>query len=57
MFDNKKLRYAIIVIGNTKIAGECSYWELATPGYIKLIVNGKEFLTSTQNVILCEERP
>ena len=55
MFNNSKLDWAKIIIGETIIEGECSYWALRDGGtYIKLIVNGKEYLTSTCNVLLTE---
>ena len=55
MFNNAKLDWAKIYIGKTIIEGECTHWEMGPNGaYIKLIVNGKEYLTATTNVLLME---
>ena len=55
MFNNAKLNWAKIIIGKTIIEGECTHWEMGTGGtYIKLIVNDKEYLTATCNVLLTE---
>ena len=55
MFENKKLDYAIITIGNKVIEGTCTWWSAVPNGYIKLIVDGKEYLTSYANVLLMEK--
>ena len=58
MFENEKINYAIIVLGNQKIEGECTYWNIMTSGtgtYAKLIVKGKEFIVGINNVILTEK--
>lgn len=55
MFKNSKLDWAKIIIGKTTIEGKCTYWEMGTGGaYIKLIVDDKEYLTATCNVLLTE---
>lgn len=54
----KKINYVIIVLGNQKIEGECTYWEIMTKGtgtYVKLIVKGEEFIVGINNVILTEK--
>lgn len=57
-YDNGKLVWARITFGKTVVEGECTYWEMGANGaYIKVIINGKEYLTATQNVLLGEERP
>lgn len=58
MFNNEKINYAIIVLGNQKIEGKCTYWNIVTSGtgtYAKLIVEGKEFIVRINNVILTEK--
>ena len=32
MFENDKINYAIIVIGDQTIEGECTYWNIVTAG-------------------------
>lgn len=59
MFNNSKLDWAKIIIGKTIIEGKCTYWEMGTSrgtsrAYIKLIVDDKEYLTATCNVLLTE---
>ena len=44
MFNNDKINYAIIVIGDRTIEGECTDWCIITAGtgtYAKLIIEGK----------------
>lgn len=55
MFDNRWLDWAEIHIGKTVIEGPCTYWEIGGNGaYIKLIVNGKGYLTAMTNVLLMQ---
>ena len=58
MFDNEKLNYAIIVIGDRTIEGECTYWNIDWKGtgtYAKLIIKGKQYIVGIDNVILTEK--
>ena len=58
MFENEKINYAIIVLGDQKTEGECTHWSILTSGtgtYVKLIVEGKEFIVGINNVILTEK--
>lgn len=57
MFNNTKLDYATIVIGDKRLVeGHCSYWEMGANGaYIKLVIDGKEYMTGTNNVMLSED--
>ena len=58
MFENEKINYAIIILGDQKIEGECTYWNIIVSGtrtYAKLIVEGKEFIVGINNVILTEK--
>ena len=58
MFKSEKINYAIIVLGNQRIEGECTYWDILIKGtgtYVKLIVKGKEFIVGINNVILTEK--
>ena len=58
MFENEKINYAMITLGNQTIKGECTYWNIVTSGtgtYAKLIVEGKEFIVGINNVILTEK--
>ena len=58
MFNNDKINYAIIVIGDRTIEGECTYWNIVTYGtgtYAKLIVKGKQYIVGINNVILTEK--
>ena len=56
-FDNSKLNYATIILGNRVIKGECSYWEIdKSCGYLKLVIKDKEYLVGIDNVLL-EEMP
>lgn len=58
MFDNSKLNYAQIFRkdGHVLVEGHCSEWTIPGNGpFVKLIIEGKEFLTSLENVILSEE--
>lgn len=55
MFNNSCLDWAKIYIGKTVIEGPCTYWEMGSNGaYIKLVVNGKGYLTATTNVLLMQ---
>ena len=58
MFENEKINYAIIVIGDRIIEGECTYWNIITAGtgtYVKLIIEGKQYIVGIDNVILTEK--
>ena len=56
-FDNSKLNYATVILGNRVIKGECSYWEIDEySGYLKLVIKDKEYLVGIDNVLL-EEMP
>ncbi len=58
MFKNEKINYAIIILGDQKIEGECTYFNILTSGigtYAKLIVEGKEFIVGINNVIFTEK--
>ena len=58
MFENDKINYAIIVIGDRTIEGECTNWNIAPAGtatYVKLIIEGKQFIVGINNVILTEK--
>lgn len=56
-FDIGSLEYATIIFGDRVIKGECTYWSLFENHTImSLVVNGKEYLTSVNNVLL-EEIP
>ena len=58
MFNNDKINYAIIVIGDRTIEGECTYWCITTAGtgtYAKLIIEGKQYIVGINNVILTEK--
>lgn len=56
-FDIGKLKYATIIIGDRVIKGECTCWLVDTNhALMNLVVNGKEYLTSVNNVLL-EEIP
>ena len=58
MFNNDKINYAIIVIGDRTIEGECTDWFIATAGtgtYVKLIIEGKQYIVGINNVILTEK--
>ena len=55
MFDNSKCNYARINFGDKYIEGYCGHWEIpSNNGWIKLIVDGKQYLTSLNNVLLTE---
>ena len=55
MFDNSKLDYAFIRFFDKKIEGVCSHWEISKDGtYIKMIIDGKEYLIAISNVLLTE---
>ena len=56
MFDNSKCHYAVICFGDKVIEGYCEYWEIpSNNGWIKLDVNGIQYITSLNNVLLTEE--
>ena len=58
MFENDKINYAIIVIGDRTIEGECTYWNIAPSGtatYVKLIIDGVQYIVGINNVILTEK--
>ena len=58
MFENEKINYAIIVIGDRIIEGECTYWSIGTAGtgtYVKLIIKEKQYIVGINNVILTEK--
>ena len=58
MFNNDKINYAIIVIGDRTIEGECTYWNIITAGtgtYAKLIIEEKQYIVGINNVILTEK--
>lgn len=58
MFNNDKINYAIIVIGDRTIAGECTYWSITTAGtgtYAKVIIEEKQYIVGINNVILTEK--
>ena len=55
MFDNAKCNYAMINFGGKIIKGYCEHWEM--PGYngwIKLVINGKQYITHLTNVLMTE---
>lgn len=58
MFKNEKINYAIIVIGDITIEGECTYWNILTQGtgtYVKLIIEEKQYIVGINNVIFTEK--
>ena len=58
MFNNDKINYAIIVIGDRTIEGECTDRVITTAGtgtYAKLIIEGKQYIVGINNVILTEK--
>lgn len=58
MFNNDQINYAIIVIRDQTIEGECTYWSIVTAGtgtYAKLIVEGKQYIVGINNVMLTEK--
>ena len=58
MFNNDKINYAIIAIGDGTIAGECTDWCITTAGtgtYAKLIIEGKQYIVGINNVIFTEK--
>lgn len=56
-FDISNLKYATIIFGDRVIKGVCACWLVdANHTLMNLIVNGKEYLTSVNNVLL-EEMP
>ena len=58
MFNNDKINYAMIVIGDRTIEGECTDWCIAWAGtgtYAKLIIEGKQYVVGINNVILTEK--
>ena len=58
MFNNDKINYAMIVIGDQTIEGECTDWCIATAGtgtYVKLIIKEKQYIVGIDNVILTEK--
>lgn len=58
MFENEKINYAIIVIGDRMIEGECTHWNIGTAGtgtYVKLIIKEKQYIVGINNVILTEK--
>lgn len=56
-FDIDKLKYATITFGDRVIKGECTRWSLYKNNTLmSLVVNGKGYLTSVNNVLL-EEIP
>ena len=58
MFENDKINYAIIVIGDRTIEGECTSWEIVTSGtgtYAKVIINHKQYIVGINNVLFTEK--
>lgn len=58
MYKNDKINYAIIVIGDRTIEGECTYWEISPAGtgtYAKLIIEEKQYVVGINNVIFTEK--
>ena len=58
MFNNDKINYAIIVIGDRTIEGECTDWLITAAGtgtYVKLIIEGKLYIVGINNVTLIEK--
>ena len=58
MFNNDKINYAIIVVGDRTIEGKCTDWYIAATGtgtYAKLIIEGKLYIVGINNVILIEK--
>lgn len=54
-FSNAMLNYAIIKLGDCTIKGKCIHWEVFNEnGCVKLIVDGVEYYTSMNNVLLTE---
>ena len=54
----EKINYAIIVIGDRIIEGECTYWYITSIGtgtYVKLIIEEKQYIVGIDNVILTEK--
>ena len=52
-FNNGKCDYATIIFSSSTIEGPCSYWEVSGE-MVKLIINGKQYITSISNVLLEE---
>lgn len=58
MFENEKINYAIIVIGDRTIEGECTDWSIGTAGtgtYAKLIIKEKQYIVGINNVVFTEK--
>ena len=58
MFENENINYAIIVIGDRTIEGECTEWSIGTARtgtYAKLIIKEKQYIVGINNVILTEK--
>lgn len=58
MFNNDKINYAIIAIGDRTIEGECTYWHIDWAGtgtYAKVIIEEKQYIVGINNVILTEK--
>lgn len=58
MFENNRINYVIIIIGNRTIEGECTYWRILSAGtgtYAYLIVNDKQYIVGINNVIFTEK--
>lgn len=57
-FDNDRINYAIIAIGDRIIEGECNDWRIGPSGtatYMKLMIEGKQYIVGINNVILTEK--
>lgn len=55
MFDNAKCNYAMINFGGKIIEGYCEHWEIpSNNGWIKLVINGKQYITHLTNVLMTE---
>lgn len=55
-FDNSKCNYATIIFSNVTIEGHCDYWEInGNNGTVKLIIDGKQYVTALSNVLLEED--
>ena len=58
MFKNDKINYAIIVLGDRTIEGECTDWNITPAGtgtYVKLTIKEKQYIVGINNVILTEK--
>lgn len=57
VFDSRKCKYVSILFGDMIIEGTCTYWNTCqNDSLIRLIIDGKQYITSVNNVLF-EESP